>query len=240
VARGERAFSVDSLEYVKLARMKPITPMKIVLASASPRRAEILRNGGFPFETLRGSIDETRLPGEPAPEYVLRLAREKGRAAAKTLGQTSEQAPDPSPHPTTQPALIVAADTIVSIGKEILGKPTSAEDARRMLRMLGGHTHEVLTGLSITKVPGLTEVSAVESTRVTFLPLSEDDISYYISTGEPFDKAGAYGIQGIGGRYVERVEGCYFNVMGLPLSRLWRALREFGWEPIGDKPIINR
>ncbi len=99
-----------------------------------------------------------------------------------------------------------------------------------MLRLLGGRTHEVLTGLSVRNVPGSTEISGVENTRVTFLPLSDEDISYYISTGEPFDKAGSYGIQGIGGRYVERIEGCYFNVMGLPLSRLWRALREFGWD----------
>jgi septum formation protein len=239
VALGESPFAVvsveidslevGSLEYVKLA---PIKPMKIVLASTSPRRAEVLRAGGFPFDILRGSIDETRLPGEPAHEYVLRLALEKGCAAAKTLGETGE--------PSIEPALVLAADTVVVIGNEILGKPTSAEDARRMIRILGGHTHEVLTGLSVIKVPGLAEISGVESTRVTFLPLSEEDISYYISTGEPFDKAGAYGIQGIGGRYVERIEGCYFNVMGLPLSRLWRALREFGWEPIGDKPIINR
>lgn len=195
--------------------------MKIVLASASPRRAEILRNAGLPFEILPGSIDETPLPAEPAHKYVLRLAREKSSAAARTLGETSEQ------------ALIVAADTTVAIGKEILGKPTSPEDARRMLRLLAGHTHEVLTGLSVTTTPGAAEISRVETTRVTFLPLTDEDISYYISTGEPFDKAGAYGIQGIGGRYVERIEGCYFNVMGLPLSWLWRALRELGWEPAG-------
>ena len=201
--------------------MNPLKP-KIVLASASPRRAEILRNTGIPFEILPGSIDETPLPGEPADEYVLRLAREKSFAAGKTLGETTEPAPEPT--------LIVAADTTVVFGSEILGKPIDAEDARRMLHLLAGHTHRVLTGISVRKVPGSEELSGVETTRVTFLPLSEEDISYYISTGEPFDKAGAYGIQGIGGRYVERIEGCYFNVMGLPLSRLWRALREFGWE----------
>jgi len=204
----------------------PVHPLKIILASASPRRAEILRNAGFPFEILAASIDETRLPGEPAHEYVLRLARAKGSAAAKTLGEPISPGSEPAP----DTVLIVAADTTVAIGKEILGKPTSVDDARRMLRLLAGHTHEVLTGLSVGKLPGSTEISGVETTRVTFLPLSDEDISYYISTGEPFDKAGAYGIQGIGGRYVERIEGCYFNVMGLPLSRLWRALREFGWD----------
>lgn len=210
--------------------IRSIKPLKIVLASASPRRAEILRNAGFPFEILPGSIDETPLPGEPAHDYVLRLAREKSFAAAKTLGEMCEASPDPAPEPVSESSLIVAADTAVAIGNEILGKPTSVDDARRMLRLLGGRTHEVLTGLSVRKVPGSAEISGVETTRVTFLPLSDEDISYYISTGEPFDKAGAYGIQGIGGRYVERIEGCYFNVMGLPLSRLWRALREFRWD----------
>jgi septum formation protein len=211
-----------------------IKPLKIILASASPRRAEILRNAGINFEILPGSIDETPLPGEPAHEYVLRLAREKGCAVPKILGARSKASPDPASESATQPApgstLIVAADTTVAIGEEILGKPSNADDARRMLRLLGGRTHEVLTGLSVRNVPGSTEISGVENTRVTFLPLSDEDISYYISTGEPFDKAGSYGIQGIGGRYVERIEGCYFNVMGLPLSRLWRALREFGWD----------
>ena len=201
--------------------------MKIALASASPRRAEILRNAGIPFAILPGSIDETYLPGEQAHEYVLRLAREKSCAAARTLGEMSE------------PAIVIAADTTVAFGNEILGKPTSAEDARRMLRMLCGHTHAVLTGLSVGRLPGSVEISAVETTRVTFLPLSEDDISQYISTGEPFDKAGAYGIQGIGGRYIERIEGCYFNVMGLPLSRLWRMLLELGWENARcPKPLV--
>jgi len=212
--------------------VKPIRPLppKIVLASASPRRAEILRNAGYPFGVLPASIDETPFPGEPAHEYVLRLAHEKASAAAKTLCETSQLEADPPP----ELALIVAADTTVTFEDKILGKPTSAEDARRMLRLLAGHTHEVLTGFSVRKVPDSQEISGVETTRVTFLPLSDEDISYYISTGEPFDKAGGYGIQGIGGRYVERIEGSYFNVMGLPLWRVWRALREFGWEAPGS------
>jgi septum formation protein len=213
---------------------KSTNHLRIVLASASPRRAEILRNAGIPFEILPGGIDEIPLPGEPAHEYVLRLAREKSSAAAKTLSETRDASPnpahDPAHEPVSESALIVAADTTVALDEEILGKPTDVEDARRMLRLLSGRTHEVLTGLSVRKVPGLEEISTVETTRVAFLPLSEDDISFYISTGEPFDKAGAYGIQSIGGRYVERIEGCYFNVMGLPLSRLWRTLRKFGWE----------
>jgi septum formation protein len=214
--------------------------MKIVLASASPRRAEILRNAAIPFEILPGSVDETPLPGESAHDYVLRLAREKGRIAVKTLGQAGDRAPHLAPDPAPEPTLVVAADTTVAIGKEILGKPADVEDARRTLRLLGGRTHEVLTGLAVTMLPGSAEISGVENTRVTFLPLSEEDISYYISTREPFDKAGAYGIQGIGGRYVERIEGCYFNVMGLPLSRLWRALRELGWEnPPRPEPVIT-
>ena len=113
---------------------------------------------------------------------------------------------------------------------EIFGKPASPDDARRMLRLLSGATHEVHTGLAIIRRPGAAEAVVEEATRVTFAPLSDNEIDAYIATGEPFDKAGAYGIQGIGGRFVTRIEGCYFNVMGLPLARLWVLLREFGWK----------
>jgi len=119
--------------------------------------------------------------------------------------------------------VVVAAD-------EVLGKPESPEDARRMLCLLSGTVHEVHTGLAVVRRPGAMEGVVEEITRVTFAPLSEEEIESYIATGEPFDKAGAYGIQGIGGRYVTRIEGCYFNVMGLPLARLWLLLREFGWK----------
>jgi septum formation protein len=191
--------------------------MKIVLASASPRRAEILRNAGIPFETQAAGLDESRRPAELRADYVRRLALAKARAAA-------------SEHKDTADCLFIGADTVVVAAGEILGKPESPEDARRMLHLLNGSVHEVHTGLAIIRRPGSMEGIIEEVSSVTFARLSDEDIESYIATGEPFDKAGAYGIQGIGGRYVSRIEGCYFNVMGLPLARLWSLLREFGWK----------
>ena len=191
--------------------------MKLVLASASPRRAEILRNAAITFETQIALVDESILPGELPGKYVRRLALEKARAAAEVRPDRNEN-------------LFVGADTTVVMANEILGKPESDEDARRMLRLLSGATHEVHTGLAILSPRDKIERVVEEITRVSFAPLSEDEIDAYITTGEPFDKAGGYGIQGVAGRYVTRIEGCYFNVMGLPLARLWSLLREFGWE----------
>jgi septum formation protein len=191
--------------------------MKLILASASPRRAEILRNAGIPFETQITLLDESILPGELPGDYVCRLALEKARAAAEARRDRGDD-------------LFIGADTAVVAGSEILGKPESDQDAKRMLRRLSGTTHEVHTGLALLRPPDAIERVVEEITRVSFAPLSEDEIDAYVATGEPFDKAGAYGIQGIAGRYVTRIEGCYFNVMGLPLARLWSLLREFGWE----------
>ncbi|MGO9590093.1 MAG: Maf family protein [Candidatus Acidiferrales bacterium] len=191
--------------------------MKIVLASASPRRAEILRNAAIPFETQITLLDESLLPGELPGDYVRRLAFEKARAAADARRDRDD-------------ALFIGADTAVVAATEILAKPESDEDARRMLRLLSGATHEVHTGLALLRRPDQIERVVEEITRVSFAPLSDDEIAAYIATGEPFDKAGGYGIQGVAGRYVTRIEGCYFNVMGLPLARLWWLLKEFGWE----------
>ena len=127
-------------------------------------------------------------------------------------------------------ALVLGADTIVAVDGEILGKPSSPDDARRMLRSLSGKIHEVHTGLALLRNPGPKQYVVEEITRVHFAPLADQEIEEYIATGEPFDKAGAYAIQGVGGRYVTRIEGCYFNVMGLPLARLYSLLRESGWE----------
>jgi len=190
--------------------------MKLILASASPRRAEILRNAGIPFEARPVIFDETRRPGELRGDYVRRLALGKARAAANESAESGD-------------CLFVAADTVVIAGDEILGKPASDEDARRMLRLLSGAVHEVHTGLAVVRRPGSMEGVIDEITRVTFAPLFDDEIESYIATGEPFDKAGAYAIQGIAGRYITRIEGCYFNVVGLPLARLWSLLRDFGW-----------
>jgi septum formation protein len=196
--------------------------MKLVLASASPRRAEILRDAGFAFEVRPAHVDETRFPREPAADHVVRLASSKASLIAQALTKKKEK------------AFVIGADTVVVAGRHVLGKPADAADARRILRLLSGKTHEVLTGVSIVRVPGASgrgggERHHVERTRVEFLRLSDKDIRDYLATGEAFDKAGAYGIQGIGGRFVRRIEGCYFNVMGLPLSRVWSLLLAAGW-----------
>jgi septum formation protein len=187
--------------------------MKLILASASPRRAEILRNAGFEFEVHPAHVDETRLPGESPEDYVRRLADAKARGTAEQLGRKHAR------------AIIIGADTAVVVAGELLGKPSGVEDARRMLWLLSGRTHEVLTGVAALRVPQGSSALHVETTRVTFVELSHHDIDDYIATGEPFDKAGAYGIQGIGGKFVREIEGCYFNVMGLPLSRVWSLVR---------------
>jgi septum formation protein len=191
--------------------------MRLVLASASPRRAEILHNAGFAFDIVPAHVDETQLPDERAEDYVQRLAKEKARVVMEHLDRGAA------------PVIVIGADTTVVAGGQLLGKPANKEDARRMLRLLSGKTHQVLTGLSLIRSADGREDSHVEITLVSFAELSESEIEDYLATGEPFDKAGAYGIQGIGGRYVTRIEGCYFNVMGLPLHRLWSMLRSLGW-----------
>ncbi|MDX6383784.1 MAG: nucleoside triphosphate pyrophosphatase [Blastocatellia bacterium] len=181
---------------------------KIVLASASPRRAEILRSVGWPFEALPQDIDETRRASEEAATYVQRLARTKAEAAAQSR-------PD---------ALIVGADTTVVIGEEILEKPLDHDDARRMLRQLSGHWHQVLTGVAIAG-PLQTRV-ACATTEVKFALMSADEIDWYVSSGEPMDKAGAYAIQGPGSRFIEGIRGEYFNVVGLPVRLLYEMVRD--------------
>lgn len=190
--------------------------MKFILASASPRRAEILRNAGFEFEILPSDVNESFRPGESAADYVRRLAGEKARAAARKLAARAGR----------DSSVIVAADTVVVVENEVLGKPASQEDARAMLRRLSGRTHEVLTGLAVLSLPSQDVEITMESTRVTFALMTDREIEEYIASGEPFDKAGAYAIQARGGKFITRVEGCYFNVMGLPLARLYSILRE--------------
>jgi septum formation protein len=192
--------------------------MKIILASASPRRAEILRNAEIQFEVRATDVDESRLTDEFPGDYVRRLALAKARSAATEYRGLGDE------------ALVLGADTVVVVDADVLGKPVSQDDARSMLRRLSGRVHEVHTGLALLSSSGAKQRVVEEITRVQFAPLSEEEIEDYIATGEPFDKAGAYGIQAIGGRYVTRIEGCYFNVMGLPLARLWSLLRELGWE----------
>jgi septum formation protein len=200
--------------------------LKLILASSSPRRAEILRNAGFEFVVQPAHVDETRFTGERAEDYVKRLAEMKARLVAQYADRSGV------------PAMVIGADTVVVVEGQILGKPADAEDARRMLRLLSGRDHDVLTGLSFLGVPAGSEVAHVESTRVSFLPLSDEDIEDYLHTGEPFDKAGDYGIQGIGGRFIWRIEGCYFNVMGLPLSRVWSIVTRMEREQQGNTAAL--
>lgn len=188
--------------------------MKLILASASPRRAEILRDAGIAFEAFATHVDEARREGESVEELVRRLAEAKARAAMAHV---------------SGPSIMIGADTEVVVEGQVLGKPADAADARRMLTLLAGRTHEVVTGLALIRLPDGTLRVEYETTRVTFAPLNEQEIEAYVASGEPFDKAGAYAIQGRGGRYVTRVEGCYFNVVGVPLARLYRMLRELGW-----------
>jgi septum formation protein len=198
-----------------------MSPVKLILASASPRRAEILRAAGIPFEVRPTHLDESLHAAESPGDYVRRLALEKARAAANERIDWVDLSGE---------VLFLGADTVVVAAGEIIGKPASNEEARRILRILAGGVHEVHTGLALLRRPMGDGRIVEEITRVTFAPLTDGEIESYIATNEPFDKAGAYGIQGIGGRYVTRIEGCYFNVMGLPLARLWSLLQEFGWE----------
>lgn len=191
--------------------------MRLILASASPRRAEILRNAGFDFKVLPTDVDESVRPRESAADYVRRLAEEKVRAAAGKLAKIHGR----------DPSVVIAADTTVVLHGEILGKPAAEEEARAMLLRLSGRTHEVLTGLAVLPLPDSAIQAAVESTRVTFASMTEREVEDYVASGEPFDKAGAYAIQARGGKFITRIEGCYFNVMGLPLARLYSILREF-------------
>ena len=188
--------------------------MKLILASTSPRRAQILRDAGISFSVVSSAVDETPYAGETPQQMVQRLANAKAElVSARAVG----------------PAILIAADTVVVVDGQILGKPRSTDDARRMLQLFSGRTHSVVTGVSLIRLPEMDRRQFVETTLVTFAPLTREDISRYLATEEPFDKAGAYAIQGYAGRYIPRVEGCYFNVVGLPLARLVATLQELGW-----------
>jgi septum formation protein len=188
--------------------------MKLILASSSPRRAEILHDAGISFTVLSSAVDETPFATETPQQLVQRLADAKADlVAARTVGAS----------------IIIAADTVVLLDEQILGKPRSTDEARRMLEMLSGRTHSVITGVSILRLPEMERRQFVETTLVHFARLSSQDLSRYLATGEPFDKAGAYAIQGHAGRYIPRIEGCYFNVVGLPVARVVAGLRELGW-----------
>ena len=179
----------------------------LVLASQSPRRREILRQAGIPFTVRAADVDESLLAGESPADYVQRLAAAKAYAV--------EAAED---------EIVLGADTTVVIDGEILAKPADAADARRMLALLSGRRHEVLTGICLRN--GEAAIRDCVTTSVVFAPISDAEIDEYVASGEPMDKAGAYAIQGLASKFVARIEGDYFNVMGLPVALVYRRLRK--------------
>jgi septum formation protein len=189
---------------------KSISDLRVILASSSPRRRQLLDLVGIAHEVKPSDIDETLVVGELPEQYAERLAREK-------VAVIAESDPD---------ALIIGADTIVVIDDMVLGKPQDVGEAESMLRRLSGRSHTVMTAVAATLNGRV--ASGVEIVDVTFLPLSDDEISRYVATGEPMDKAGAYGIQGYGATIVRRIDGDYFAVMGLSLVRLVALMREIG------------
>jgi septum formation protein len=194
----------------------------LILASASPRRAELLRAAGFDFDTLVTAIDETIRDGESPTGYVRRLAAEKSAAAQRMAAQKREGAQIP-------PRIFLAADTAVVVDSHILGKPADDVDAARMLRQLSGRRHDVLTGVSVRV--NAYELGRVETTAVEFVTLNDDDIAWYVTSGEGRDKAGAYAIQGLASRFVPQIQGSYSNVVGLPIACVWELLKEISGTP---------
>jgi len=178
-----------------------------VLASRSPRRQEILQQAGIPFTVRAADVDETPLKNEKPEDYVRRLAEEKALAVSIAPGET-----------------VLGADTTVVIDGEMLAKPKDAADARRMLTMLAGRRHEVLTGICLRRDAELVRDWA--ATEVWFAPMTDREIEEYVASGEPMDKAGGYAIQGLASKFITKIEGCYFNVVGLPVALVYKDLRE--------------
>jgi len=184
---------------------------RLVLASQSPRRAELLRAVGWEFEAVAANIDETRMESEDAVSYVTRLAQSKAETVA---GKTSAD-------------LVLGADTVVVIDGEILGQPRDDDDARRMLKLLSGKWHEVLTGIALMRRGNAPRILVDhQTTRVHFAELSSDEIDWYVTTGEPNGKAGAYAIQGSGALFIKEIQGDYFNVVGLPLRLVYELMSD--------------
>jgi len=183
-----------------------VVRLSLVLASQSPRRRELLATAGIPFTVRVADVQEIRAPGEPPDSYARRLARAK----AESVWEGRDE-------------IVLGADTIVVLGQDVLEKPRDAADARLMLQRRAGREHVVITGICL-RHPGGVEIDS-SATRVRFSALTAAEIDAYVGTGEPMDKAGAYAIQGLASKFVEHIEGCYFNVIGLPLSRVYRYLK---------------
>lgn len=191
----------------------PRTPrVRLILASASPRRRELLAGLGLAFDVVPSTVEESRAAGVPIPALATRLALAKARDVAGRVG----------------PAVVLAADTLVVLDGVPFGKPASPEEARRMLTALRGRAHDVVTAVAVVEAGARREATAAVASRVVMRAYTATEIEAYLATGEPYDKAGAYAVQGEGGRLVERVEGCYTNVVGLPVTTTARLLRLFG------------
>jgi septum formation protein len=192
--------------------------MDLILASTSPRRSELLHTAGIPFRVRARPVVEKRMSAEEPLDYAVRLAREKAEAAWEDAGE-----------------IVLGADTIVVLETSVLEKPANIMEARRMLQALAGKEHTVITGICLRHPGGA--ISDSEATRVRFSALDDEEIEAYLASGEPMDIAGDYGIEGLASMFIERIDGCYFNVMGLPISRVYRHLKTLRphWQsqPIG-------
>jgi septum formation protein len=195
---------------------------RLILASASPRRRELLGQAGYVFEVQAADVDETARVGESPDAFVKRLAEEKARAVSESASERVSKSAEGLE--AALPLIVLGADTTVVCDGEILAKPADAEDAKRMLRRLSGRVHEVLTGVAVATRAEV--VSGVETTSVTFAEIPEAELDFYCATAEPMDKAGAYGIQGYAARWIPRIDGDYFNVMGLPIARVVRMIEK--------------
>jgi septum formation protein len=191
-------------------RFEDVPGQQLVLASRSPRRAEILKAIGWRFEVVAADIDESRFEFETAVPYVRRLAQTKAETVAKNL--TS--------------GLVLGADTVVVVDDNILGQPGDAENARRMLKLLSGRWHEVLTAVALLRAGENRSVIGHQQTRVRFAKMSDDEIDWYVETGEPMDKAGAYAVQGRAAFFIEEIQGDYFNIVGLPVRLVYQLARK--------------
>lgn len=190
--------------------------MRFILASSSPRRRELLASIGIDFDVVPSEIPEEHQPGEAPEEYVARLSRDKASAIARQH----------------RGRWIIAADTTVLLGEQLLEKPADAQDAARMLSLIAGRTHTVYTGVTLQNVDRNYHETRVAESEVRMLPLSRQEIEWYVATGEPLDKAGAYAVQGIGAMFIDSIHGSYTNVVGLPLAMLFQMLRKAGIDPL--------
>lgn len=193
----------------KSFRMGTLLNKPIILASDSPRRAELLRQIGLEFEVMSSDGVEDRVEGGDLRGYVQNLSRQKAEGVAKKVER----------------GIIIGADTVVVLDDQVLGKPRDEDEARRMLRRLSGRVHRVITGFCILEKPGGKGVTSCAETEVWFRKLQESEIDAYVATGEPMDKAGAYGIQGRGALFVEKLNGCFYNVVGFPLAKFWEVFQ---------------